>query len=101
MALGESSPEVTTVGGPADATLGEPLTNREIEVLGMLQERLTNKEIAARLFVSTETVKKHTLSLYRKLHVHGRRQAVATARQRGLLSSDAPSVSPSSPALPE
>ena len=54
----------------------------------MLQERLSNKEIAARLFVSAETVKKHTLNLYRKLHVHGRRQAVATARQRHLLSSD-------------
>jgi LuxR family transcriptional regulator, maltose regulon positive regulatory protein len=63
----------------------------------MLQERLSNKEIASRLFVSAETVQKHTLNLYRKLHVHGRRQAVATARQHGLLSSD----SPSSLAMPE
>jgi len=64
------------------------LTNREIEVLLMLQERLSNTEIAARLCVSTETVKKHTLNLYRKLHVNGRRQAVAIARQHGLLSAD-------------
>jgi ATP/maltotriose-dependent transcriptional regulator MalT len=66
----------------------------------MLQERLSNTEIAARLFVSAETVKKHTLSLYRKLYVHGRHQAVATARQRNLLSSASPALSPSCPAVP-
>jgi LuxR family maltose regulon positive regulatory protein len=98
--LGGTSPGATTAGGPAAATPCESLTNREIEVLQMLQERLTNKEIAARLFVSVETVKKHTRNLYRKLHVHGRRQAVATARQHRLLSSDAPAFSPSSPAMP-
>jgi ATP/maltotriose-dependent transcriptional regulator MalT len=88
MALEETSPGGTTAGVLAEATPFELLTNREIEVLRMLQERLSNKEIAARLFVSAETVKKHTRNLYRKLYVHGRRQAVATARQRHLLSSD-------------
>ena len=86
--LGETSPRAATAGGPAEATPFERLTNRELEVLRMLRERLSNKEIAARLFVSTETVKKHTLNLYRKLDVHGRRQAVATSGQRHLLSSD-------------
>jgi LuxR family maltose regulon positive regulatory protein len=88
MALEDTSPGATTAGEPAAATPYEALTNREVDVLRMLEERLSNKEIAARLFVSAETVKKHTLSLYRKLHVHTRRQAVATARQRRLLSSD-------------
>jgi LuxR family maltose regulon positive regulatory protein len=99
MTLEESSPGATTVGGPAEATLCELLTNRKIEVLRMLQERLSNKEIAARLFVSTETVKKHTLNLYRKLHAHGRRQAVATARHRGLLFSDSAALLPPFPAV--
>jgi LuxR family maltose regulon positive regulatory protein len=88
MTLEETSPGAATAGEPTDTTPCELLTNREIEVLRMLQERLSNKEIAARLFVSAETVKKHTLNLYRKLHVNGRRQAVATARQHGLLSAD-------------
>jgi DNA-binding CsgD family transcriptional regulator len=90
----ETSPGATAAGRPAEATPCELLTNREIEVLRMLQERLSNKEIAARLFVSAEPVKKHTLNLHRKLHVHGRRHAVATARQRRLLSSDHPALSP-------
>ncbi|MBW2428200.1 MAG: response regulator transcription factor [Deltaproteobacteria bacterium] len=61
------------------------LTAREIDVLIMLAERLSNKEIAERLFISAETVKKHTTNIYRKLDVHGRRQAVAAAHQRGFL----------------
>jgi LuxR family maltose regulon positive regulatory protein len=77
----ELSPEATTRGGPAEATPFAGLTNRELEVLRMLQERLSNKEIAARLFVSTETVKTHARNLYRKLQVHGRRQVVGIARQ--------------------
>jgi LuxR family maltose regulon positive regulatory protein len=100
VALETISLAATTVREPAAATPCEGLSNREFEVLRMLQERLTNKEIAARLFVSAETVKKHTRSLYRKLHVHGRRQAVATAQQYRLLPSDAPAVSSASPARP-
>jgi ATP/maltotriose-dependent transcriptional regulator MalT len=43
----------------------------------LLTRRLSNKEIADRLHVSPETVKKHTRNLYEKLDVHGRREAVA------------------------
>jgi LuxR family maltose regulon positive regulatory protein len=70
----------------ADAILSSELSNREIEVLNLLEMPLTNKEIAQRLFISPETVKKHNFNIYRKLVVHGRRQAVATAKKLGLLS---------------
>ena len=46
---------------------------------------MTNKEIAARLGISPATVKMHTLGIYRKLGVHGRRQAVAAAIEQGIL----------------
>ena len=60
------------------------LTNREIDVLILLAERLSDKEIAERLVLSPETVKKHTLSIYRKLGVHNRRAAALQARSLGL-----------------
>jgi len=53
------------------------LSNRELDVLELLGERLSNKEIAERLHISSETVKKHTRNLYQKLEVHGRRDATA------------------------
>jgi LuxR family maltose regulon positive regulatory protein len=63
----------------------EILTNREIDVLILLAERLTNKEIAERLVLSPETVKKHTAHIYEKLAVDNRRAAVAQARRSGLI----------------
>lgn len=74
-------------GRPPSAVGGrlEPLTPREMEVLELLTQRLTNKEIAARLVISLGTVKTHTLSIYAKLDVHGRRQAVIKARELGLV----------------
>jgi LuxR family maltose regulon positive regulatory protein len=68
------------------SALVESLTPRELDVLALLGRRLTNKEIAAELVISPETVKTHTLSIYRKLNVRNRRQAVAKARELGLLS---------------
>ena len=70
---------------PAGRQLSGALTNREIDVLLLLAERLTNKEIAARLSLSPNTVKKHSISLYEKLGVRTRRQAVARAQALGLL----------------
>jgi LuxR family maltose regulon positive regulatory protein len=63
----------------------ELLTNREIDVLILLAERLPDKEIADRLVLSPLTIKKHTQRIYRKLGVDNRRAAAAEARRRGLI----------------
>jgi ATP/maltotriose-dependent transcriptional regulator MalT len=62
------------------------LTARETEILDLLVRRLSNKEIAERLVISDNTVKRHTVSLYRKLKVTGRQAAVVKAASLGLLS---------------
>ena len=56
-----------------------------MDVLSLLCERLTNKEIAYKLGVSPETVRQHTVNLYRKLCVTGRRQAIVQAQALGLV----------------
>jgi len=63
----------------ASPAFGMLLSNRELDVLELLTQRLSNKEIAGRLNVSPETIKKHARNLYQKLAVHGRREAVAKA----------------------
>lgn len=64
----------------------EPLTDREMQVLGCLSERLSNAEIAQRLFISLPTVKSHMRNIYGKLGVHNRKEAVTRARELGILS---------------
>jgi LuxR family maltose regulon positive regulatory protein len=70
-----------------ESGLVEPLSEREIQVLQLIAEGLTNPEIASRLFLSPHTVKTHSSNIYGKLGVHSRTQAVARARALGLLSS--------------
>jgi LuxR family maltose regulon positive regulatory protein len=65
----------------------EPLSERELEVLQLIAEGLTNREIAARLFLALNTVKSHSGNIYSKLGVHSRTQAVARARALGILPS--------------
>lgn len=69
----------------AVSELAEPLTYRELQLLAYLPSRLTNAELAGRLFVSVNTVKTHTAHIYRKLNVPNRSAAVARASELGLL----------------
>ena len=63
----------------------EPLSQREFEVLQLIAAGATNREAAARLFISEATVKTHLLHIYAKLGVGDRAAAVAEAFNRGLL----------------
>jgi LuxR family maltose regulon positive regulatory protein len=67
------------------AELIEPLTERELEVLQLIAEGLSNKEIAHQLVLSLPTVKWHASNVYGKLAVNNRMQAVAKARSLGIL----------------
>jgi len=72
--------------GPAEANkLAEPLTEREIEILRLVAEGASNKDIAGRLFLAEGTVKNHVTSIFGKLGVSGRLHAVNRARELGLL----------------
>jgi len=65
--------------------LEDPLSERELEVLGLLASGKTNSEVAGDLFVSVGTVKSHTGNIYRKLGARNRAEALARARELGLL----------------
>ncbi|MCB0238207.1 MAG: helix-turn-helix transcriptional regulator, partial [Anaerolineae bacterium] len=67
------------------ASLAEPLTAREMEVLELLAGRLSAKEIANRLFISDRTVKRHAANIYQKLGVHSRNEAIEVARMQDIL----------------
>jgi LuxR family maltose regulon positive regulatory protein len=74
---------------PLERPIGlvEPLSERELEVLRLVAEGLSNQEIAARLYLSLRTIKFHTGNIYGKLGVKSRTEAVSKARDLGLLSS--------------
>jgi LuxR family maltose regulon positive regulatory protein len=74
--LAESSPP---------EVLADPLTEREGEVLLLLTEGLSNKQIADQLVVAPSTIKQHLKNIYSKLGVHNRTQAVARARELEIL----------------
>lgn len=65
--------------------LAEPLSGRELEVLDLLAEGLPNKLIAHRLNISEHTVKTHVASIFSKLRVSSRTEAVSQAIRRGLV----------------
>ena len=68
-----------------EGVAGATLSNREREILALLADGLVNKQIAARLGISTNTVKTHLELLFDKLDVTTRAEAVATGVKRGLL----------------
>ena len=68
-----------------ESELIEPLSERELEVLQLIAEGLTNPEIATRLYLSLNTVKVHTRNVYGKLGANNRTQAAAKARELGLI----------------
>ena len=70
---------------PAAADLAEPLTIREVEVLGLIAAGMRNQEIANHLFISLSTVKRHIANAYSKLGVIHRTEAVARANELNLL----------------
>jgi LuxR family maltose regulon positive regulatory protein len=70
-----------------ESELIESLSERELEVLQLIAEGLTNPEIASDLYLALNTVKAHTRNIYGKLGAHSRTQAVARARALGVLPS--------------
>jgi ATP/maltotriose-dependent transcriptional regulator MalT len=83
------SPSLPLTPSSGPQPLVEPLTKRELDVLELLAQRLSNKEIADKLYVSTATVKSHIHNIYGKLNVSKRRQAVEKAKKIGILSGGA------------
>ncbi len=71
--------------GHDQSGLIEPLTPRELDVLGLLAQGLTNRQIAEKLVLSEGTVKFYLHAVLEKLGVHSRTQAIVAARQHGLV----------------
>jgi LuxR family maltose regulon positive regulatory protein len=93
---GESSPFIASLlarftrrdaiqAAPAPPAPPQVLSKRELELLGLIAAGRSNKEIASQLFISLGTVKRHTVNIFTKLDVQNRTEAVAKARQLGLL----------------
>jgi LuxR family maltose regulon positive regulatory protein len=79
-------PDGGTVPRGRQPRLAEQLTSRELEILALLAAGQSNQSIASRLFISLDTVKKHVSHLLSKLGAGNRTEAVARARELGLIS---------------
>ena len=80
-----ASGERTAAAASRSAVLVDPLSERELEVLRLLAGGASNEEIAERLVIAVSTVKRHVSNIFGKLTVSNRTQAVARAREIGLL----------------
>lgn len=83
-AVGPSAP-TTAVDAPSPTPLLEPLSERELVVLRLIAEGLSNRQIAARLFRALPTVKGYNREIFAKLQVTRRTEAIARARELGLV----------------
>ena len=79
------TPTAGLPGQEDDELVDEPLTTRELEVLALMAEGLSNKRIAARLAISDQTVKFHVASIGGKLNALNRTDAVRRGLRRGLI----------------
>jgi LuxR family transcriptional regulator, maltose regulon positive regulatory protein len=82
---GEKQQSENSSSPPPDQPLIEPLSPRELEVLRLIAQGLSNQEISERLFLALGTVKGHNQKIFGKLQVQRRTEAIARARQLGLL----------------
>ena len=77
--------EAVVVPGPGMYPLGEPLSERELEVLRLIVAGCSNREIADRLVIAVSTVKWYVNTIYGKLQVESRAKAIAAARELNIL----------------
>jgi DNA-binding NarL/FixJ family response regulator len=82
---GETCVPVHLAAKLAERVSGETLSEREIDVLKLMAQGKSNKEIGSALFISEGTVKSHVKSIFAKLNVISRTEAVANATRRGLI----------------
>jgi LuxR family maltose regulon positive regulatory protein len=82
---GEPKEERQTASVPAPSSLIEPLSQRELEILKLITQGLSNREIGERLFLALDTIKGHNRKIFDKLQVQSRTEAIARARELGLL----------------
>jgi LuxR family maltose regulon positive regulatory protein len=83
---GRSSPASVLLGStPKESRQDAVLTARELDILRAMAEGLSNKEIGQKLYISAGTVKAHSAAIYRKLEVSNRAEAIARAKDLGLV----------------
>lgn len=78
-------PDVQEIPSHSQTGLIEPLSDRELEVLTLIADGLSNREISKRLFIALDTVKGHNLLIYQKLQVRRQTEAVSRARELNLI----------------
>ena len=81
----EPSPLSEEKAQPAKTVLVDPLSQRELKILQLIAQGLSNREIGERLFIALDTVKGHNRNIFDKLQVQSRTEAIARARELGLL----------------
>jgi LuxR family maltose regulon positive regulatory protein len=83
--IDETEQAVSSQTQAPGSELVEPLSQRELEVLKLIAQGLSNREISKRLFLALNTIKGHNQKIYSKLQVQSRTEAIARARELGLL----------------